>query len=956
MLGQKASPWGAAAAGAKPAFGQAAFGQTAAATPFGSKPAVSAGSPFGAPTAQPGQSPFGAQSPTSTNLFGQSGGQAATAFGQPSAIGGSPAPTAFGKTSTIGGGSGFGQVGLGGPKPSIWGTPSANAPKTGADSPFASSKTGVESSGFAGFADFASKPSPFATAGSQAAKSFAAAGNVSGESAFAAVGQSGQLGGFGQASAPTLLNENSMGSTATIGSTPFSSFGKVGTGSSALSREATVGSGESAFSGFKISSGFKGDGSAKDDLPMPKDPGGSMFGGDFLSGAESKKPAASPVVKPEPTPEKEISLQDIPEAPSQKEKFVSEDAPLPPDPSNYKMPDDMPLPPDFTATKSKVPDDMPLPPDFGPPKPKDEAVDDDVPIAGSPPINVTNSQTFSSEGPSVGPSDDGSGFATEDEQENDDNADDEEHEGEDRDSQDESSVADSEESWVGNPAAENSFAESVKKHTNRVTPPGKTAEKPSGLAREASFTPAGLPKGPTFPPPQNRPILSPRSPSPHRAVTSPVARSSSFKPLPSQIKTTSIPPAKPVELPAPVPAQPHEPTAGELEDQAADRVKDTLSQPLVPSKQLPAFYTHQDYAGTVDKPGVGGQIETVYRDVNSMIDVLGLNARSLEEFLEGHVQLRKPGLRTREDLDENDSWCLGDVADIGRITDEISIQLKEGQLEHVSALLASLDEQQKVILQLKTKTVEIRKLLAMRTDPEKIAQQASAPLSAELQAQQSELRQGVQAVQSLLSDVESKLALLRADLTAARSHERQKAPVPTVEAVTKTILKMTAMVEQRSGDIDLLESQIKRLPNGIASLRLGDGYEDDLVNALGSSKSLTGSPSRSTPPRRARMAANGDALGMSGMFPGPRFQTPPMGLRRSVVAFTPNSSAFGRSTGSFSESAARKKMGEVTIEEVEAFQARKGRRRAVLGELRKVVARGEGRVTVVGGGGSSGED
>lgn len=932
----------------------------------------------------------------STSMFGSSSGPAATtttttAFGKPSAMSSSPGPaSAFGKTSTIGGGSAFGQVGgMGATKASIWGAPSDSAPKSGAESPFASSKTGIQSSGFS---SFAGKPSPFGTAGNnqtaspfgaagnnQTASPFASAGNGDGKNAFSAIGQSGQLGGFGKASAPTLANENSMGSTATIGSTPFSSFGKVESAPSAFSREATSGSGGSGFSGFKLGSGFKGDGSAKDDLPMPKNPGGSLFGNNFLGGAEQEKAAAlSPVIKAEPGTEKEPSMKDIPEAKPKKTEAAVDDAPLPPDPttnpSKYKLPDDMPmppgfeapkpkvsndmpLPPDFTSSKSEVPEDLPLPPDFTKSKSKTESVDDDVPIAGSPPVNVTNSQGFSSGGPSEGPSDDGSGFDDEDDGEEEEGSDDGEE-----DSQDEGSEEVSDEgSWEPeeDDTTEQESSTALKGFMNRVTPPAKKGEKPAGLARDASYTPAGLPKGPVFPPPQNRPTLSPRSPSPHRAVTSPVARSSSFQPLPSQIKTTSIPPAKPVERPAPAqaPEKPREPTAGELEDQAADRVKDTLSQPPVPSKQLPTFYTHQDYAGTVDKSGVGGQIETVYRDVNSMIDVLGLNARSLEEFLEGHVQLRKPGQRTRDDLEEDDVWCLGDVADIGRVADEISEQLKEGQLEHVSALLAGLDEQQRSILQLKTKTTEMRRILSTRTDPQKVAMQAAAPLSAEMQAQQSELRQGVQVVQGLLTEVENKLALLRADLAAAKSQESQKGPVPTVEAVTKTILKMTTMVEQRSGDVDLLESQIKRLPNGIASLRLGDDYEDDLVSALGGSKLLTGSPSRSTPPRRPRMAANGDPLGMSGMFGishsgglrGSRFQTPPppVSLRRSV-AFTPQSSAFGRSTGSAGGSA-RKKMVDVTGEEVEAFQARKGRRRAVFGELRKAVEMGTPKVTTVDG-------
>jgi nucleoporin NUP159 len=412
-----------------------------------------------------------------------------------------------------------------------------------------------------------------------------------------------------------------------------------------------------------------------------------------------------------------------------------------------------------------------------------------------------------------------------------------------------------------------------------------------------------------------------------------------------------VPPAKPIEKKPAELKKPAEPTAGELEDAAADRVKQTLEAPIEPSKDLPRFYTHQDYAGTVDKPGIGGQIEIVYRDINSMIDVVGLNARALATFIEGHTQLREPGSRAREDLDDADAWCLGDLSDLGKVVDGIAQQLENGKLENVASTLNALSEEQRTMLQLKAKTVEIRKHIVTQTDPDRIAAQEAAALSAETQAQQSDLRQGVQRVQKLLGELEEKISLLRADLASARRHDTssQNAPVPTVEAVTNTILKMTAMVEQRSGDIDVLESRIKSLPNGIESLRLSDDYEDDLAARLGGSKFLTGSPAR-TPPRRPRMAANGDALGMSAMFAtsalrSSRLSTPPAVNRRSV-AFTPEASAFGRSTGSANGSA-RKKMADVTVEEVEAFQARKGRRKDVLGKLKGRVERTGARVVQV---------
>ena len=198
-------------------------------------------------------------------------------------------------------------------------------------------------------------------------------------------------------------------------------------------------------------------------------------------------------------------------------------------------------------------------------------------------------------------------------------------------------------------------------------------------------------------------------------------------------------------------------------------------------------------------------------------------------------------------------------------------------------------------------------------------------------------------VQTLLSEVEQKMTMLRADLASLANKDRAANATPTVEAVTNTILKMTSMVEQKSGDIDVLEAQIRRLPHGVASLRLADDYEDDLSRRLAGNRLLTASTS-TPPPRRARMAANGDPLGMSAMFgtSSSRFQTPPSGR------FTPGASALGRSAGSLSASARKKKMVDVTTEEVEEYYARVNRRSAVLQALRGQIAkRGVGVVKVL---------
>jgi len=119
-----------------------------------------------------------------------------------------------------------------------------------------------------------------------------------------------------------------------------------------------------------------------------------------------------------------------------------------------------------------------------------------------------------------------------------------------------------------------------------------------------------------------------------------------------------------------------------------------------------------------------------------------------------------------------------------------------------------------------------------------------------------------------------------------------------------------------------LESQIKRLPNGIASLNLNEDYEDQLVSGLTGSKLLKGSPYTPGAPR-SRVLANGDAPGMNGMLGSSRYRTPPRRL--------------GMSTGSLSGSV-RKKMTDVTEQEVQAYNAKTRKRRNVLEALRQGVA------------------
>lgn len=243
-----------------PASSTSTFGQASNASPF-AKPTMTgfggaAGqNAFGAPSSKPfgtsspitGSKPswatagFGSGTNTSSanSAFGKPafgaatpiGGAATPAFGSASALASRPTP--FGQPSTVGSQPAFGQ-------PSAFGSPSTS-------SPFASAAGGSTTSGFAsfskggGFSSFAGSKPDQPAQGPFAAKS--------------------GTGIFGQSTGNSFGKEKQNDS-------PFASA-KPADGQSIFG---TTGS-------FKLGSSFRGDGSAKDDLPAPKEPSAFSFGG-----------------------------------------------------------------------------------------------------------------------------------------------------------------------------------------------------------------------------------------------------------------------------------------------------------------------------------------------------------------------------------------------------------------------------------------------------------------------------------------------------------------------------------------------------------------------------------------------------------------------------------------------------------------------------------------------------
>ena len=459
--------------------------------------------------------------------------------------------------------------------------------------------------------------------------------------------------------------------------------------------------------------------------------------------------------------------------------------------------------------------------------------------------------------------------------------------------------------------------------------------RPKPEASRTLFGELGKTSIPFFPPP-SKTQASPRSPSPIRSVIPPdvlrfgSARSASAFAVPqseginrkgtigrsSHLRQAQYSAKQPGKLDCErLAVQKVRQDAEEeqdLSDREDERVREELATEVQPTTVLEPFIAHQDYVGNIDKPGIPGQIEKVYRDINSMIDTLGLNARSLEAFTRGHSEINKDRGRTREDLESDSDWCLIEIADLSAIENALNSDLDRGRLQHVQDKINSCRVLQTELGKIRTKNPEIKRVVDATADPDQIEALRLAPLSASRSAQQHELRKDFTNFQKLLAEAEEGISMLRAKLASydGANGKSMGQKVPTVEAVEKTILKMTGMVEKKSGDIDLLETQMRKL------------------NVLGSTiDSREGSPFV-TPPTSAKkgQVVPRTPASSSSVNGGARFYTPRSGR-----------SGFGDSIISGNgdmNGTPRKKISQITTEDLSRYSAKMKRRKEVNGLLK----------------------
>jgi nucleoporin NUP159 len=407
-----------------------------------------------------------------------------------------------------------------------------------------------------------------------------------------------------------------------------------------------------------------------------------------------------------------------------------------------------------------------------------------------------------------------------------------------------------------------------------------------GAGRSSLFGELGRNNAAMFPPPS---AVSPRSPSPiRRAVPSRLSRaetrSVSAPGVASQLLNSTAanrhvnpPPSAPWgqgEAKDPFMARAKREKAQKEKEETKPLVdaEDEERQKLLAEEVEGTLTIHEFIAHANNAPpaqeSVPAQVEAVYRDINSMIDTVGLNARSVKAFVKGHSAPQALQSRSKDDLENADGWVLCEVDTLGNVLDtEVREDLETGRVQDLEEKLDACKDLSREMHRLRAKREDLAKVLMIKMDPNQAQTTQSLPLSAEQAAQQNELRKDFAKFSKLLAEAEEALTLLKAKIASSSGASgRGNTAVPTVEAVMRTITKMTSMVEKRSGDIDVLENQMRKMklgsgsregspmvtPQGRRSIMFSfdsTPSRNPRHSFAGSIGSL-GSPARGTPPRK----------------------------------------------------------------------------------------------------------
>lgn len=346
-----------------------------------------------------------------------------------------------------------------------------------------------------------------------------------------------------------------------------------------------------------------------------------------------------------------------------------------------------------------------------------------------------------------------------------------------------------------------------------------------------------------------------------------------------------------------------------LEDDEYEKIQALLDSPAEPSLDIGEFNAFNSVTVDVHASTIAAQVEALYRDMNGMLVTLGLNARALSGFIKGHEGSRANQRKTKKDLEDFDDWVLCEAEDLNEILDdELATELEEGRVQDIDDTWDTCQGLVRELPKLRAKHQDLKRILGTVLDPDQAAAARSMPLSAEQAAQQNELRQAYARTSKLMADTESALTMLKTKLASAAGAAGKTAAVPTVDAILRTITKMTSAAEKRSGDLDVLESQMRKL-------RIG---------SVGPSASREASPAAfMTPPQNKRQSLIlAGSTGHNSFSPSPR---------RSLNG----SASVGRGGPS-----PRKKISGFTVEEKEGIRDKMQRRQAVLDRLKGKLVEG----------------
>ena len=571
----------------------------------------------------------------------------------------------------------------------------------------------------------------------------------------------------------------------------------------------------------------KQDDKKAEDQPLPPEPTSkAVFApGDTSASSNVSKSSLEDLSEPTPKAQGEPPLPpDFTSVSKKQEKTetVAEEAPLPPEPSLAKaketspVTEEAPLPPEPSPAKAKeaspVAEEAPLPPDpLNRQVPEIEKPGVEEKPAEEKPLPDVSPEKHGSEGEEslVEDEDHAETEVNESEQEE------EEEEKEEEEGERRSGFSDS---GHETPAEEGE----LKVQSLKTSPDGSFGGLFGNTPKHAfSFPARNAGEAPRSPSPVRK--SAPLQPGARLASRKAILSDSAQKHARQEPSPSTIAKEEEARYVAQLKRQVAEEAQSLSDDDEDEQLRADLARPLEPVPTLDPFLPHQDYTGGTSKPGIPGQIEKLYRDINSMVDTLGINSRSLLSYLLYQETANDSDYgKLTEILHGDQPTSISDeklyLTDIEKLDDFVDGLASSLDQRRVHGVKEKLDQCREIlsndILMLRGQCAGIRKTLDAHTNTISVI---SASLSAEQVNMQQDLRTSYTAAQAKLAELEQDVSLLRAKIADASQHDgasvvsKSASKKPTVEAVVSTIGTMMNMAESRSSDIDVLEAQMKRL-------------------------------------------------------------------------------------------------------------------------------------------------